>query len=92
MTFGPTQLPGSLRRTELVRRYADATGRDVSNVLFYFVYALFKLSVVGQQLYKRYKDGLTQEPRYAAMGEGVRAICAAARVAIAKGRIDRLAD
>ncbi len=92
MTFGPTHLPGSLRRTELVRRYADATGRDVSNVLFYFVFALFKLSVVGQQLYKRYKDGLTQEARFAMMGEGVKAISAAARVAIEKGRIDRLAE
>jgi aminoglycoside phosphotransferase (APT) family kinase protein len=92
MVFGPTHLPGSLRRTELVRRYADATGRDVSNVLFYFVFALFKLAVVGQQLYKRYKDGLTQEPRFAMMGEGVKAISAAARVAIEKGRIDRLAE
>jgi aminoglycoside phosphotransferase (APT) family kinase protein len=92
MTFGPTHLPGSLRRTEIVRRYAAATGRDVSNVLFYFVYALFKLAVVGQQLYKRYNDGLTQEARYAAMGEGVKAISAAARVAIEKGRIDRLGE
>jgi aminoglycoside phosphotransferase (APT) family kinase protein len=92
MTFGPTHLPGSLRRTELVKRYADATGRDVSNVLFYFVYALFKLAVVGQQLYKRFKDGLTTEARYEMMGEGVRAISAAACVAIAKGRIDRLAE
>ena len=77
--------PGNLTRMEFVERWSKTTGRDASNVLFYYVFALFKLAVVAQQLYKRYIDGLTKEDRYAVMLEGVRAVAAAALVAIDKG-------
>jgi len=92
MVFGPTNLPGNLTRVELVRRWEAKTGRDASNVLYCYAYALFKLAVVAQQLYRRYKDGLTKEDRYAIMLEGVRAVTSAALVAIEKGRIDRLGE
>jgi aminoglycoside phosphotransferase (APT) family kinase protein len=92
MVFGPTNRPGNLRRAEIVRRYGERTGRDASDILYYYACALFKLSVVAQQLYKRFKDGLTKEERYAAMLEGVRAVTTAALVAIEKGRIERLAE
>jgi aminoglycoside phosphotransferase (APT) family kinase protein len=88
--FGPTNLPGSLRRVDLVRRYEEKTGRHVGNVLYYYAYALYKLAVVAQQLYRRYKDGLTKEERYAPMLEGVRAVTTAALLAVEMGRIDRL--
>jgi aminoglycoside phosphotransferase (APT) family kinase protein len=88
--FGPTNRPGNLTRVELAERWSRATGRDASNVLFYYAFALFKLAVVAQQLYKRWVDGLTKEERYAMMLEGVRAVASSALVAIDKGRIDRL--
>jgi aminoglycoside phosphotransferase (APT) family kinase protein len=90
--FGPTNRPGNLTRMEFVERWSRATGRDASNVLFYYAFALFKLAVVAQQLYKRYADGLTKEDRYAAMLAGVQAVTTSALVAVDKGRIDRLAD
>jgi aminoglycoside phosphotransferase (APT) family kinase protein len=90
--FGPTNLPGNLTRLEIVERWSRATGRDAGGVLFYFAFALFKLAVVAQQLYKRWVDGLTREERYKAMLEGVRAVASHALVAIDKGRIDRLAE
>jgi aminoglycoside phosphotransferase (APT) family kinase protein len=90
--FGPTHLPGNLTRVEVVERWSRATGRDVGGVLFYFAFALFKLAVVAQQLYKRWVDGLTKEERYRAMLEGVRAVASHALVAIDKGRIERLAE
>jgi len=92
MVFGPTNLPGNLRRAEVARRYFEKSGRDPKGVLFYYANALYKLAVVAQQLYKRYKDGLTKEERYAPMLEGVRAVTSAALVAVAKGRIDRLSE
>jgi aminoglycoside phosphotransferase (APT) family kinase protein len=92
MVFGPTNLPGNLRRMDLARRYAGRTGRDVSNVLYYYAFALFKLSVVAQQLYRRHVDGLTKDARLAAMGEGVKALSVAAMQAIDKGRIERLGE
>jgi aminoglycoside phosphotransferase (APT) family kinase protein len=90
--FGPTHRPGSLTRVEIVERWSRATGRDAGNVLFYFAFALFKLSVVAQQLYKRWVDGHTKEERYSMMLEGVRAVASSALVAIEKGRIDQLGE
>jgi aminoglycoside phosphotransferase (APT) family kinase protein len=88
--FGPTDRPGNLTRVQFVERWSRATGRDASNVLFYYAFALFKLAVVSQQLYKRYVDGLTREDRYAVMLAGVRAVATAGLLAVDKGRIDRL--
>jgi aminoglycoside phosphotransferase (APT) family kinase protein len=88
--FGPTNRPGNLTRVEFAERWSKATGRDASNVLFYYAFALFKLGVVAQQLYKRWVDGHTKEGRYALMIEGVKAVASSALVAIDKGRIDRL--
>jgi aminoglycoside phosphotransferase (APT) family kinase protein len=90
--FGPTNRPGNLTRTEFVERWSRATGRDATNVLFYYAFALFKLAVVAQQLYKRYVDGFTTEERFAAMLMGVRAVATSALVAVDKGRIDRLGE
>ncbi len=92
MIFGPTNLPGNLTRVEFAERWSRATGRDASDALFYYAFALFKLAVVAQQLYKRYVEGLTKEARYSVMLAGVQALGNAALVAIAKGRIDRLGE
>jgi aminoglycoside phosphotransferase (APT) family kinase protein len=91
-TFGPTHRPGNLTRVEFVERWSRATGRDASNILFYYAFALFKLAVVAQQLYKRWVDGLTKEERYGVMLAGVRALALSALIAIDKRRIDRFAD
>jgi aminoglycoside phosphotransferase (APT) family kinase protein len=88
--FGPTNRPGNLTRVEFAERWSRATGRDASDVVFYFVFALFKFTVVGQQLYKRWVDGQTKEERYSMMLEAVRAVASFALVVIEKGRIDRL--
>jgi aminoglycoside phosphotransferase (APT) family kinase protein len=90
--FGPTNRPGNLTRVQLAERWSRASGRDASNVLFYYAFALFKLAVVAQQLYRRYVDGHTKEERYAMMIEGVRAVATSALVAVDKGRIDRLGE
>jgi aminoglycoside phosphotransferase (APT) family kinase protein len=91
-TFGPTNRPGNLTRSEFVERWSRATGRDGSNVLFYYAFALFKLAVITQQLYKRWVDGLTKEDRYSGMLIGVRALATTALLAVDKGRIDRLGE
>ncbi|HEY4573161.1 MAG TPA: phosphotransferase family protein, partial [Thermoanaerobaculia bacterium] len=66
------------------------TGRDVSNIVFYYVYGLFKIAVIAQQIYYRYQQGLTQDPRFAALIGAVRILGHTASQAIAKSRIDRL--
>jgi len=73
-SFGLTHLPGNLTRAELVRAYAEKTGADVSNVVFYYVFGLFKVGVIMQQIYARYQRGLTQDARFAALIHLIREI------------------
>ena len=67
LRWGPTNYPGSMTRSELVQRYAESSGRDVSNMLFYLVFARFKVAVIVQQIYYRFHLGLTKDQRFASM-------------------------
>jgi aminoglycoside phosphotransferase (APT) family kinase protein len=87
---GPTTLPGNLSRAEAVARYAAASGRDVSHILFYYVFGLLKIAVIAQQIYYRYRQGLTHDERFAALIGAVRLLGRTAAQALDKGRIDRL--
>jgi aminoglycoside phosphotransferase (APT) family kinase protein len=66
-----THRPGYLTRDEIVDRYARRSGRDLSDIRFYETFALFKIAVVIQQIYYRYKRGQTQDARFANFGERV---------------------
>jgi len=66
-----TTLPGWLTPGELVERYAARSGRDLTRLQFYEVFALFKIAVVVQQIYYRFVNGQTSDPRFANLGERV---------------------
>lgn len=66
-----TCLPGWPSRRDLVERYAAATGRDVSRIVYYEIFALFKIAVVLQQIYYRYHLGQTTDERFAGMDQRV---------------------
>jgi aminoglycoside phosphotransferase (APT) family kinase protein len=85
--WGPTTLPGTLTRAQLVERYALTTGRDVSHMVFYRVLALFKVAVIIQQIYYRYHHGLTKDPRFAALPEVVEVVLRAALRSAADGSL-----
>lgn len=87
LRWGPTSYPGSLTRKELVERYAQVSGRDVSNMAFYVVFARFKVAVIVQQIYYRYHVGLTKDPRFAAMPEVVRTLLRSSWQTAQSGRI-----
>ncbi|HEV2496065.1 MAG TPA: phosphotransferase family protein [Terriglobia bacterium] len=76
--WGPTTCPGSLTRAQLVERYAQATGRDVSGIAFFVVFAQFKVAVIVQQIYYRYHRGLTRDPRFASLLEVTKILLRAA--------------
>ncbi len=71
-SFGLTSMPGNLTRRELVDLYAAKTGRDVSSMVFYSVYGLFKVGVIMQQIYARFQKGLTTDPRFSGLIDLVR--------------------
>lgn len=60
-----TVTEGFYTREEFIRSYAEKSGRDVSKIDFYLTFAYFKLAVIVQQIYFRYKNGQTQDPRFA---------------------------
>ena len=66
-----TTLPGWLTPAEVTERYAQRSGRDLSTLRFFEVFALFKIAVVIQQIYYRFVKGQTDDPRFANFGERV---------------------
>jgi len=91
-SFGLTTLPGNLNREDLLQRYAQASGKPVADPVFYFVYGVFKIAVIVQQIYARYKQGVTKDERFARLIHIVRSGSKTACLAIDKKRISRLAD
>jgi aminoglycoside phosphotransferase (APT) family kinase protein len=71
---GPTTLAGNLTRRELVARYEEQTGRGIPNVVYYYVFGLFKIAVIIQQIYARFVAGHTQDARFARLDETVRVL------------------
>lgn len=88
--FGVTHLPGNLDRQGVVDAYAAATGRDVDGVVFHYVYGLFKVGVIAQQIYARFRAGKTKDPRFAGLLHVVRACGRMAARAIDTGRVSGL--
>jgi len=74
MPFNPRVLMENISRRELVERYAEKSGRDISNLLFYYVFGTFKIAVIAQQIYARYKKGFTKDERFAAFNVFVAAL------------------
>ena len=87
LPLGLTMLPGNLTREELVARYAEKSGRDTRGILFHYVLSLFKVAVIAQQIYARYKAGLTKDERFAMMIFGVQMLSRAAVRALESGSI-----
>lgn len=90
MQLNPSHLPGNPTREEIVQSYAANAGRDVGDGVFYYVFGLFKISVIAQQIYARYKAGLTQDQRFASLIDGVKAIGEIADRVIERKKLDNL--
>jgi aminoglycoside phosphotransferase (APT) family kinase protein len=90
LRLSPTTLPGNPSRAEIAERYAATSGREIGDLVFYYAYGLFKLAVIVQQIFYRFRKGLTSDPRFAHLDQGVRAAATAAAQATRLGRIDRL--
>lgn len=65
--YNLTWLPGNATRKELIDRYASQTGRDLSGIVFYYVFGLFKNAVIAQQIYHRWKQGHSSDARFGAL-------------------------
>ena len=86
----PTVMEGNPLRAEIVQQYAVKSGRNVDNLIFYYAYGLFKIAVIAQQIYYRYKHGHTSDPKFAQLNKASELCCKTAWEAIQKKQIDNL--
>ncbi len=87
MRLMPTTMAGALTRDELISRYADKTGRDMSKFDFYYCFGLFRLAVIAQQIYNRFYHGVTKDERFALLIAGVQILEKAALGVIEKSKL-----
>lgn len=77
--IGLARFAGSLRRSEVVARYAERMGLSSSvlagQIVYYYVFGLFKVAVIAQQIYYRYRQGHTTDARFERL-DAVVAACA----------------
>ena len=90
LKLSPTTLPGNPTRAELAAQYGKASGSSLKDLVFYYVYGLFKIAVIVQQIYARYKLGYTKDERFAGLIHAVRSCSQTAKQAIQLNRIDDL--
>lgn len=88
--FGVTKLPGSFTRSELLEQYQRLRASAGFEPVFYYVYGLLKIAVIVQQIYFRFRQGFTKDPRFASLGNLVVACGDLAARSIELKRIDRL--
>ncbi|MGY1795980.1 phosphotransferase [Geodermatophilus sp. SYSU D00525] len=70
----PTTLPGMMTREQVVAYYSARTGQRVSNAewAWYEVFGLFRVAVIAQQVWARYRAGQTTNPAFRSFGLAVR--------------------
>lgn len=67
-----TALPGFASRKEVLERYANKSGLDVSNIDYYLTFGFYKIAVILQQIYYRWKIGETKDERFGKLNVGIK--------------------
>ena len=67
----PSHLEGMPTRKEFIARYLELSGERCDDFTFYEVFGLFRLSVIIQQIWARYRAGQTSNPAFKGFGVGV---------------------
>ncbi len=70
----PTHVDGWLDRRAALDLYGERSGRDLSEVDWYVVFGTWKLAIVLQQIFIRWRRGQTRDDRFEELGEGARAL------------------
>lgn len=75
----PSHLPGMPTREEYATRYLARTGLPMGDWTFYEAFGLFRLAVIAQQIWFRFRRGDTTNPAFAQFGAGVNVLVDRAR-------------
>ncbi len=88
--FGLTSQPDNLNRAQLWERYTQQIGLRTEHAVFYFAFASFKIGVIAQQIYARFKQGFTKDPRFGGLIYVVKACAENGQQAIRQNKISNL--
>ena len=67
----PSHLEGMPTRKEFIAKYLELSRRKCDDFTFYEVFGLFRLTVIIQQIWARYRAGQTTNPAFKGFGVGV---------------------
>jgi len=85
--FNLSYVSGNFTRRELIAYYGDKTGRDMSEMNFYYVFGLCKVATIAQQIYQRFSLGYSKDPRFSVLNQVVEAAGSMAAKCIQTGQI-----
>ncbi|MFT4414760.1 phosphotransferase family protein [Fredinandcohnia humi] len=66
-----TNQPGFYSRRQFVEEYARRSGRDLSDITYYVAFGFYKLGVILQQIYYRWKKGELPDERFKHLNHAV---------------------
>ena len=61
----PSVLMKNFSHRDLAKLYAEKSGKDLSDLNFYYAFGTFKIAVICQQIYFRFVKGFTRDKRFA---------------------------
>lgn len=67
----PSNLDGMPTRKEFITKYLEISNRKCDDFTFYEVFGLFRLTVIIQQIWARYRAGQTTNEAFSGFGMGV---------------------
>jgi aminoglycoside phosphotransferase (APT) family kinase protein len=73
-----TARPPWYSREEFIARYAERSGRDLSQIAYYEILGIFKLAVILQQIYFRFHRGQTSDARFRDFNQCVKGLASLA--------------
>ncbi len=85
--FNLTWMPGNMTRQEVLNYYQEKSGQQINNFTFYYAFGAYKIAVICQQIFYRYKKGITQDSRFASLIHVINACGENARRAIEQNRL-----
>jgi len=85
-----TTLQGNPTREEFLHEYMLKSNTKIDNPIFYYVFGLFKIAVIAQQIFFRYKKGYTKDKRFKLLELAVISLSVMAKQSIEKNRLSNL--
>ena len=85
--LGPTVESGNFTRRQVAAHYRRKSEATWEDVLYFYVFGLFKVAVIGQQIFYRYHQGQTTDERFAGLIHAVKGLGRQAIAALEAGEI-----